>query len=63
MENSSLWHYMFRSVVRISVQGGSGHCVMLSRVSQPAAARRNEPDIIINVRRSSCKVPVILVRF
>ena len=28
---------MFRSVVRISVQGGSGHCVMLCRVSEPAA--------------------------
>ena len=25
--------------------------------------RRNERDIIINVRRSSCKVPVTLVRF
>ena len=27
VETSSLWLYMFRSVVRISVQGGSGHCV------------------------------------
>jgi hypothetical protein len=27
VETCSLWHYMLRSVVRISVQGGSGHCV------------------------------------
>jgi hypothetical protein len=37
VETSSLWHYMFKSVVRMSGQGGSGHCVMLCRVSEPAA--------------------------
>jgi hypothetical protein len=37
VETSSLCHYMVRSVVRISVQGGSCRCVMLCRVTQPAA--------------------------
>jgi hypothetical protein len=35
-KNSSLWHCVFWSVVHISVEGGSGPCVMLCCVSQPA---------------------------
>ena len=27
VETSSLWRYVFWSLVRISIQGGSGHCV------------------------------------
>jgi hypothetical protein len=36
VETSSLWHYMFRPLGRISIQGGSGPCVMQCRVSEPA---------------------------
>jgi hypothetical protein len=32
VETSTLWHYMFRSLVRISVQSGSSHVFMLCRI-------------------------------